>query len=145
MYNHLKRWQRARRIGIKGEKAAWYYLKKRGYVLWDRNWSCVSGELDLVTRIESTLVFVEVKSGTYAVTENFSPSLRFDKKKEKKVNQLMLPYIAHNRVRMRRERVRSVRIDLITVVIRSQMFYPIEELVHYEAISTLSNASANIS
>ena len=37
------------------------YLKKKGYEVIARNWTCRWGELDLVCRYNNELVFVEVK------------------------------------------------------------------------------------
>ena len=42
------------------EVARWY--ERRGGVIVDRNWRCRAGELDLVVRLGSTLVFCEVKA-----------------------------------------------------------------------------------
>ena len=51
-------------LGAAGEDlaAAWY--EARGYLVLDRNWRCRQGELDLVLRLGSTIVFCEVKTRT---------------------------------------------------------------------------------
>jgi putative endonuclease len=51
-----------RALGVAGEDlaAAWY--AERGYEVLARNWRCREGELDLVVRRGSTLVFCEVKA-----------------------------------------------------------------------------------
>lgn len=54
---------RARQVlGAAGEdlSAAWY--EERGYQVLARNWRCRQGELDLVLRFGSTVVFCEVKT-----------------------------------------------------------------------------------
>ncbi len=56
---------RARQVlGAAGEdlSAAWY--EARGYRVLARNWRCREGELDLVMRTGTTLVFCEVKTRT---------------------------------------------------------------------------------
>jgi len=55
-----------RKLGNSGEDHALALLKKRGDKFVARNWSCKSGELDLVTWAGETLVFTEVRtrSGT---------------------------------------------------------------------------------
>jgi putative endonuclease len=45
-----------------GEASAARYLVEQGMVVLDRNWRCVAGEIDLVLRDGSVLVFCEVKT-----------------------------------------------------------------------------------
>jgi putative endonuclease len=45
-----------------GEASAALFLTELGMVVLDRNWRCVGGELDLVLRDGSELVFCEVKT-----------------------------------------------------------------------------------
>ncbi len=49
-------------LGRAGEGHARRYLESRGYVFLSANWHCPGGELDLVMRDDSELVFVEVKT-----------------------------------------------------------------------------------
>ena len=49
-------------MGGYGEARAASYLVERGMVLLDRNWRCEMGEIDLVLRDGSVLVFCEVKT-----------------------------------------------------------------------------------
>lgn len=53
-----------RKTAIEGENAACEYLKKKGYVVLERNYSCPVGELDIIAKDGDTVVFVEVKSRT---------------------------------------------------------------------------------
>ena len=48
-------------IGAWGEAQAAGYLKKQGYRILARNFSCRLGEIDLIAANRSCLVFVEVK------------------------------------------------------------------------------------
>jgi len=50
------------RLGRVGELVAAEYLRKSGFVLLERNWSCRAGEIDIVAREGLELVFVEVKT-----------------------------------------------------------------------------------
>jgi len=54
------------RLGKYGEEIAVGHLEEVGMVVLARNWRCAEGELDIVARDGSTLVFCEVKtrSGT---------------------------------------------------------------------------------
>lgn len=48
--------------GVEAEQAAADYLAARGLRLVARNWRCKGGEIDLVMRDGTTLVFVEVRA-----------------------------------------------------------------------------------
>jgi putative endonuclease len=49
-------------LGRFGEETAARHLERAGLVILDRNWRCVSGELDIVARDGGCLVFCEVKT-----------------------------------------------------------------------------------
>jgi len=49
-------------LGRRGEQVAAEWLTERGYRVVDRNWRCATGELDLVLRFGTSLVFAEVKT-----------------------------------------------------------------------------------
>ena len=50
-----------RRIGTRGEEVARAYLERAGLRFVAANWSCRAGEVDLIVRECSILVFVEVR------------------------------------------------------------------------------------
>lgn len=63
-----------RLLGRWGEEVAAEYLKKRGYRLLAVGWQCRFGEIDLIMRDGSYLVFVEVKlrkSDSFAKAREF--------------------------------------------------------------------------
>ena len=49
-------------IGILGEKLAKDFLKKRGYHIWETNYRCPEGEIDIVARHKDSFVFIEVRT-----------------------------------------------------------------------------------
>jgi putative endonuclease len=53
-------------VGRRGEEAAFFYLRRRGYIVVARGWRSakVRGDLDLVAWEDTTLCFVEVKTRT---------------------------------------------------------------------------------
>lgn len=53
---------RRRLRGAAAEEAAARHLAALGYRVLERNWRCRTGEIDLIARDGSTLVFVEVRS-----------------------------------------------------------------------------------
>ena len=51
-----------RDTGILGEKLAKDFLKKRGYHIWETNYRCPEGEIDIVAKHKDSLVFIEVRT-----------------------------------------------------------------------------------
>ena len=51
-----------RDVGILGEKLARDFLKKRGYRIWETNYRCPEGEIDIIARDRDYLVFIEVRT-----------------------------------------------------------------------------------
>jgi putative endonuclease len=59
-----------RLLGKWGQKQCENFLKKKGYKILMRNFSCKTGEIDLVmTEPNSTIIFIEVKT---RINENFA-------------------------------------------------------------------------
>ena len=61
----VKRPQPRDTLGDRGENAAARYLRNQGYRIITRNFRCPLGEIDIVARDGTTLVFVEVKTRAY--------------------------------------------------------------------------------
>jgi putative endonuclease len=53
-------------LGRRGEEAAYFYLRRHGYIVVARGWRSakVHGDLDLVAWEDNTLCFIEVKTRT---------------------------------------------------------------------------------
>jgi putative endonuclease len=49
-------------VGKKGEEAALAFLKKKGYKIEATNYRTTTGEIDIIARDKSVLVFIEVKT-----------------------------------------------------------------------------------
>lgn len=87
-----------RRIGRTGESLAAEILKRDGYYIIKRNYSCRWGELDIIAKKENTLVFAEVKtrlndqygSGREAVDERKKRHIR--NCAQEFLSQTCLPY-----------------------------------------------------
>lgn len=52
----------AAEIGLRGERLAGRYLRRRGYRIVERNFSCPLGEIDLIAARRGLVVFCEVKT-----------------------------------------------------------------------------------
>lgn len=50
-----------RELGQFGESAAEKFLRRKGYAIVERNFSCRFGEIDIIARKKEYIVFVEVK------------------------------------------------------------------------------------
>jgi putative endonuclease len=87
----LRRW-----FGTRAERAAWRYLKTKGHGYITRNWSCALGEIDLVTREGSTLVFTEVRSTEGPTTE--LPGASVDHEKQQRLSRLALAFLQKHRL-----------------------------------------------
>lgn len=51
-----------RELGRRGEEAAARFLRRKGFEILERNWTCFAGEADIIARTEDTLCFIEVKT-----------------------------------------------------------------------------------
>jgi putative endonuclease len=77
--------------GKEGEKIAAAFLRKNGYRICETNFRCVLGEIDIIAREKSELVFIEVK--TRRSEEMGYPEQAVGIKKQKKMCQLALWYL----------------------------------------------------
>lgn len=80
------------RLGAGGEQLAASWYEARGYEIVARNWTCRSGELDLVVRKGRLFVFCEVKTRT---TDAFGvPAESVTREKQARVRQLAARWLA---------------------------------------------------
>ncbi len=77
--------------GKEGEKIAAAFLKKNGYRISEINFCCVLGEIDIIARDKSELVFIEVK--TRKSGELGYPEQAVGIRKQKKMSHLALWYL----------------------------------------------------
>jgi len=49
-------------LGKFGEKVAAIFLKRNGYVILERNFSCLFGEIDIIARDKEAVAFIEVRT-----------------------------------------------------------------------------------
>lgn len=100
---------RRRTLGADGEEraAAWY--EAHGYAVVARNWRCRNGELDLVVRRGSELVFVEVKTRT---SDRFGvPAEAVTPAKQRRLRGLAARYLTDTGTR-----AGSLRFDVVAIL-----------------------------
>lgn len=79
-------------LGARGEEAAVSYLKRRGYEIVARNWTCIAGEADIVALCDEAIVFVEVK--TRSGTDMGMPEEAVDERKRSRYEKIAALFLA---------------------------------------------------
>jgi putative endonuclease len=96
--------------GARGERAAFFWLRRRGYVVVARGWksSRARGDLDLIAWDEETLCFIEVKTRT---TRAVAPAeMAVDQEKRRVLRRLARHYM-----RQLPNRDVPVRFDILSI------------------------------
>lgn len=97
-----------KQIGSLGEKYAADYLMSCDYIILAKNFSAKCGEIDIIARLEKTIVFVEVK--TRKRFDFGTAAQAVDYKKQQKIIKTAQAYIiCHN------DETFSYRFDIIEV------------------------------
>ena len=110
-------------LGKWGEKRTEKFLRRKGLKTLTRNFSCKSGEIDLVmVDADRTIVFVEVKT---RADESFSPSeSAITTRKKTKMIRTARYFLATNQIEDR-----PLRFDVVTVILGQKG--PVQ-IRHYE-------------
>lgn len=95
-------------LGRAGEDVATAFYLRNGFRVLDRNFRCKAGEIDLVVRRGSLVVFCEVK--TRSRTAHGVPAEAVDGRKQARLRRLAGHWLAE-----RRPRARDIRFDVIAV------------------------------
>ncbi len=91
-----------------GEDRAAEHYRRLGCVILDRNWRSPTGELDLVVRDGTTVVFSEVKARRSA---DYGPaSSAVTVAKQRRIRQLAVEWLRAHDVR-----ARSIRFDVVSI------------------------------
>ena len=112
-----------RLLGRWGERRCEKFLKRKGLKTLTRNFSCKSGEIDLVmVDTDRTIVFVEVKT---RADESFSPSeAAITSSKKSKMIRTARYFLATNEIEDR-----PLRFDVVTLILGKKG--PVQ-IRHYE-------------
>jgi putative endonuclease len=103
-------------VGRLGEQVAAEHLESRGLQIITRNWRCRAGELDIVARDGSELVFVEVK--TRSSLTFGTPAEAVGRAKASRIRRLAVHWIEAERATGESTFWTSVRFDVVCVVRR---------------------------
>lgn len=100
--------------GRQGERAAYFYLRRRGFIITARGWrtSRARGDLDLVAWENDTLCFVEVKTRTTRAIAPAEAAVDADKKR-------MLRKMAHYYLRQMSTQGVPIRFDILSIYFES--------------------------
>ena len=82
-----------RELGSYGEQLANTYLKRQGYDIIETNWRCPLGELDIITRKDDVLVFVEVRTRRAAADTALESVVPL---KQKRLQNLVYTYLSEH-------------------------------------------------
>ena len=97
-------------LGKKGEDLALRYLKKNGYRIFERNYVCKMGEVDIIAREKDTLAFIEVKTRTS--TAFGPPQLAVNAAKQMQLSKVALYFLKEKGI----EDVKA-RFDVVAIIL----------------------------
>ncbi len=106
--------------GNKGEKIAEEYLLKKRYSILAKNYRAGKSEIDLICKIESMLVFVEVK--TRSSTKFGQPEEFVNQAKAAKIMEGAEAYMIENNWEG------AIRFDIVSVLLQANK----SEITHFE-------------
>ncbi|HZR64172.1 MAG TPA: YraN family protein [Terriglobales bacterium] len=100
--------------GQRGEEAAYFYLRRRGYTIIARNFrsSRHRGEIDLIAWDKDVLCFIEVKTRT---TREVKPAEAAVDRKKRRDLRVMIRYYLRTLPRRNFPKVPQWRFDIVTV------------------------------
>jgi len=99
-----------RKLGSRYEKWAASYLMHKGYQIIENNFRCRFGEIDIIAKDKTTLVFVEVK---YRKNDNYGTALEaVSLKKQKNIRKVSEYYIISNKLSMELD----IRYDIVAIL-----------------------------
>ncbi|MEM9548518.1 MAG: YraN family protein [Bacteroidota bacterium] len=105
-------------IGKKGEEIALEFIRKKGYIILEKNWRHRKAEIDIIAKLKDVLIFIEVKtrsSDYYGRPETF-----VDAKKQQLISDTASVYmekIGHDW---------EVRFDIISVLFHNEAYQSVE-------------------
>lgn len=108
-------------LGKRGEDLACTYLKRHGLIIIQRNYRQKTGEIDIICRDQSSIVFVEVK--TRKSLRYGMPYEAVTLKKQAQISRVALDYLTRNKCLDH-----EARFDVLSIVITADGNHEIEHL-----------------
>src|SRR3989338_6496930 len=115
-----------RKFGDRGEALAEEYLKSKGYEILDHNFLRPWGEIDLITKKNDLLVFIEVKTRDAKNIENYLAEYSVNRAKVKKLQKICETYLSEKRY----PNDQNWQIDVLAISIDE--FINKNEIKHFE-------------
>ncbi|MBO3096081.1 YraN family protein [Cellulomonas dongxiuzhuiae] len=109
-------------VGRYGEDVATAFVTQAGWTVLARNWRCAEGELDIVALDGDEVVAIEVKTRRSAAYGH--PAEAVTHRKLARLRRLTARWLSEHDVR-----ARSVRVDVIAVLVQRQGAARVEHLV----------------
>ena len=110
-------------LGDFGEAAAAAYLKKKQYQILEKNYRTAGGELDLIARTQTHLIFVEVK--TRSNLRYGRPIEAIDRKKMQHMRRAAAAYLSEHPTQL------EIQFDAVEVfAVESAGMMQLKEVVH---------------
>lgn len=104
--------------GKRGEQLAAEYLSKAGYNVILTNYHTKFGEIDIISRNDKYIVFVEVK--TYRKGSMLRPAESVNIYKQKKIIKTACKYILDNKIKI------QPRFDVLEILVNNEDFSAVE-------------------
>ncbi len=100
-------------LGKKGEEVALRFLKKKGYRILEKNYTCKLGEIDIIAKEKDTLAFIEVKTRTSTLFG--PPELSVTPFKQMQLSKAALIYLKEKNI----EEAKA-RFDVVSILLRPE-------------------------
>jgi putative endonuclease len=123
------------RTGRRGEEEAYFYLRRRGYVMVARNFRTARhhGEIDLIGWDKDVLCFVEVKTRT---TRDVKPAAAAVDRQKRRAIRVVIRYYLRSLPERQFPQMPQWRFDVVTVYYERQTPRPAFELFQNAALSS---------
>lgn len=102
--------------GKSGEDIAVEYLEKKGYIILERNFRCIQGEIDIIALDQNEIVFIEVKTRS---NKNYGLASEAVNKQKRKHLIIAIKYYIY----IRNLEQDFIRIDVMEIYIKNKKAY----------------------